>query len=160
MREAVFAFAYNGLPHSTTTHSTSPGMVEARASMVGGCALDATAAGRCRLSAQPQLLDQCPVSIGLGPPQVVQEASALAHQLEQPTARVMVLSVDLEVRREAVDPLGQERHLHFGRPGIGFMDAVRVDGRSFVRAGDQVMSSFDAPLGALERSGGYGPQTP
>ena len=91
LRCARVLFAYGGLPHSTTTHSTSPGMAEAFASVCRRRALDATAAGRCRLSAQPQLLDQCPVPVGLGPPQVVQEASALAHQLEQPTARVMVL---------------------------------------------------------------------
>src|SRR5262249_17896689 len=147
MREA--AFAYNGLPHSTTTHSTSPGMVEALAS-IGRRLAGATAVGCSRLSAQPQLLDQCPIAVGLGPPQVVQEASALAHQLEQPTARMVVLFVDLEVRGEAVDPLGQKRHLHFGRPGIGFVDAMRVDGRSFVRAGDQVVSSFGAPRSVHE----------
>src|SRR4051812_35072348 len=45
--------------------------------------------------------------------QVVQQAAALADQLEQTPARVVILRVVLEVLGQVVDALGQERDLDF-----------------------------------------------
>src|SRR2546430_15712023 len=39
----------------------------------------------------------------------------------------MVLCVDLQVLREVVDPLGEQRHLHLRRAGVGLVEAVLGD---------------------------------
>ena len=63
------------------------------------------------LAAQTQLLDQGLVTPGVVTPEIIQQPSPLAHQLEQAATRVMILLVRLEVLGELVDPLGQDRDL-------------------------------------------------
>ena len=46
--------------------------------------------------------------------QIVEKPPALANELQKPRARVVVFLVRLEVFREVLDALGQERDLHFG----------------------------------------------
>src|SRR5690606_13242244 len=46
---------------------------------------------------------------------IIQEAPALAHQLEKPAPRVVVLGVGLEVFRESADPLGKYGDLDLRR---------------------------------------------
>jgi hypothetical protein len=65
------------------------------------------------LAAQTQALDQHPIPIRTGPPQIVEQAAALTHEVQQTAARVMVLRVQLEVLGELVDPFRQQRHLDF-----------------------------------------------
>src|SRR5262245_16457659 len=77
------------------------------------------AAAVARSAAQPQALDQRLVAIGAGPPYVVEQPPALTHQPQQAAAGVVVLLVLLEVLREIVDPLGQQRDLDLRRAGVG-----------------------------------------
>src|SRR5919108_3047714 len=77
-----------------------------------------TAAFGKRLFAQAQPLDQVAVLVRVLALQVIEQLAPLAHQLEQPAARVEVLDVGLEMLGEAVDALGEERDLHLGRAGV------------------------------------------
>ena len=45
---------------------------------------------------------------------MIQQATALRHQLEQAAAGVVVLLVGLEVLGEVGDPFGEDGHLDFG----------------------------------------------
>ena len=58
---------------------------------------------------------------------VVQEAPALADQLQQPATRVMILRVRLEVLGEIADAFAENSDLNFWRAGIGVVGAVRGD---------------------------------
>src|SRR5512141_651556 len=59
--------------------------------------------------------------------QVIQQAPPLPDQLEQAPPRAEVLGVDLEVVRDHVDPLRQERDLNLGRPGVRVVHAELSD---------------------------------
>src|SRR5262249_42361785 len=50
-----------------------------------------------------------------------------ADQHQQPAAGVGIFLVRLEVIREAVDPLREERDLHFGGAGIAFVGLELLD---------------------------------
>ena len=76
---------------------------------------------------QAEALNQLLISRRVLPAQVIEQAAPLAHDLEQPPARVVIFLVGFEMIRETVDPLGEQRNLNFGRTGITFMGAVRVD---------------------------------
>jgi hypothetical protein len=81
----------------------------------------------CLLPSQTQLFDEGPVTFDVFAFQVIQEAPALTHQLDQTPPGVMVLGVDLEVVREVIDPLAQDSHLHLGGAGVHVMQPVPVD---------------------------------
>ena len=70
------------------------------------------------LLSQAETTDQFVVAIDLDALQIIQQAAALADQLEQAAARVIVFLMRLEMIGEFVDALGQERHLNFRRTGI------------------------------------------
>src|SRR5690242_4985216 len=70
------------------------------------------------LLAQAEALDERAVRLDVAALQVVQQAAALADELEQPATRVKILDVRLEMLGKHVDALGEERHLDFGRPGV------------------------------------------
>jgi hypothetical protein len=59
------------------------------------------------LLAEPQPLDQALVSIEVAPTKVIEEATALTDELEQPPAGMMILGVSLEVLGEMTDPCTQ-----------------------------------------------------
>src|SRR5205823_949344 len=63
------------------------------------------------LAAQPQLLDQRPVSLQVVPLHVGQKPPAAADQLEQPAAGMMVVLVHLHVLGELADPLREQGDL-------------------------------------------------
>src|SRR5262245_57442049 len=71
-----------------------------------------------RLLTDAQPFDQLLVPADVLALQVVEQAAALADELEQPAARVVVLLVGLEVLGELVDPLREQGHLHLRRPGV------------------------------------------
>ena len=71
-----------------------------------------------RLSTQSQLVDQGLIATLVVASKVVEQAPPLAHEHEQPAARVMVLDVDLEMVGELGDALTEERDLHLARPGV------------------------------------------
>ena len=56
------------------------------------------------LPAQAELGDEGPVPVDVVASQVVEQTTTSTDEHEQPTARVMVLLVDLQVLREVVDP--------------------------------------------------------
>ena len=57
----------------------------------------------------------------------VNQGSSLADQLQETTARVMVLRVGLEVLREVVDALAEKRDLNFRGPGVAVVGLVIAD---------------------------------
>lgn len=59
--------------------------------------------------------------------QVIQKAAALADHHEQSTARTVVLAVLLQMFREAVDPVGQQRNLDISRAGILVMQLMTLN---------------------------------
>src|SRR6266404_3220695 len=70
------------------------------------------------LLAQPQLLDQYAVTVGIARLQVVEELPPPRHHPQQAAPRVMIFDIALEVIIEAIDARGQQRDLNLGRPGI------------------------------------------
>ena len=70
------------------------------------------------LAAEAQALDDFLVFLRLGGLQVVEELAALVDQLHEPATRGVVALVRGEVVAEAVDALGQQRDLDFGRAGV------------------------------------------
>ena len=76
------------------------------------------------LLSQSQAADEIVVPVDVAPLQVIEQAATLAHQLEQPPTRVIVFLVRLEVVRQFVNPLRQQRDLHFRRTRVGRMRFV------------------------------------
>src|SRR5439155_24422483 len=74
-----------------------------------------------RRRADCETADELPVSARGPGLEVVEQPPALAYQLEQATAGVMVLLVPLEVFGEVVDALGEQRDLDRRRAGISFV---------------------------------------
>jgi hypothetical protein len=79
------------------------------------------------LLAEPQPLDQALVSIEVAPAQVIEEATALTDELEQPPAGMMILDVSLEVLGKMTDPCTQQRDLYFRRTRIRRVQSVLTD---------------------------------
>ena len=73
------------------------------------------------LLTQLQLLGHGDVTLGIGLIQIIQEATALAHHLEQSAAGTMILVVLLQVLSEVVDPLCEQSNLNIGTAGITVM---------------------------------------
>ena len=96
------------------------------------------------LAAQTQLLDQGLVTPGVVTPEIVQQPSPLAHQLEQAPTRVMILLVRLEMLGEFVDPFGQDRDLDLRRAGIRLVGPEVLDDLSLAFSGNQGRVSLRA----------------
>jgi hypothetical protein len=79
------------------------------------------------LSTQPERLNDPLVAIDLLASQVVQQATPLAHHLEQAAARVMILVMYFEVLGEVRDALAEQSDLDLGRAGILLMGPVLLD---------------------------------
>src|SRR4051812_7202556 len=60
-----------------------------------------------------EALDHLCVTVDVLALQVVEQAAALANELEQPAARVMILAVGLEMLGQVVDSFAQNRDLDF-----------------------------------------------
>src|SRR5437763_2249977 len=70
------------------------------------------AAPRRSLPAETEPGDERPVPLDVVAAEVVEQATSPTDEHQEPPAGVMILLVDLQVRREHVDPLGEERDLH------------------------------------------------
>ena len=81
------------------------------------------------LPANPELCDDRAVALDVDLLEVVQQATALADELEKATAGVVVLLVDLEVLGEVADALREQRDLNLGRAGVGLAALVLGDDR-------------------------------
>jgi hypothetical protein len=67
-------------------------------------------------------LNQASISLIIVLPEIIEKSSPLSYQLEETTAGVVILHVDLEVPREVIDTLTQQRYLNFGRARIRLME--------------------------------------
>src|SRR5215510_8234329 len=99
--------------------------------------------------ANPEPIGHDPVALRVLLAQVLEQSPALADQHQQAPAGVMVLLVRLEMIRQTVDALGEQRDLHFGRPGVPIMCFELIDEASLLLDGQ--------PHG---RSSGVLPQSP
>src|SRR5262245_9613590 len=78
-------------------------------------------------SAYAELLDQIFVARFICTTQVIEQLTALADKLEQPTTGMIILDVILEMLGEIVDALGQDCHLYFRRPGVSGLLCLGLD---------------------------------
>src|SRR3989442_15009558 len=85
-----------------------------------------------RLMSETELVDELPVLREIGALQVLQEAAAAADHAQQAALPVVVLRVDPEVLGEAVDALGEQRHLDPARTGVPVVQPVFPDRRRLV----------------------------
>src|SRR4029077_1034790 len=79
------------------------------------------------LPAQPQFLDQCPISLQVVLLEIGEKTAAATHELEQPTPGVVVLRMRTEVFGQVVDPLREQCDLHLRRPRVFLARPVMLD---------------------------------
>ena len=79
------------------------------------------------LLTQAQLLDDGAVTLHILLLEISQQATALADHHQQATTAVVVLLVNLQMLGQLVDPGSQNGDLHFGRTGVGLVQAVGFD---------------------------------
>src|SRR5699024_8926594 len=80
-----------------------------------------------RSAAQAETLDQRPVALDLGLPQVLEQATTLTDQEQQATTRVVVVLVLLEVFGEVLDALCEQGHLDLRGAGVALVRGVLGD---------------------------------
>src|SRR5271156_5021740 len=68
---------------------------------------------------------------------VVEKRSPLRHHLEEAPAGMVVLDVRFEVAGQVGDALGENRNLHFGRPGVADFQTILIDERRLALSGDR-----------------------
>src|SRR5215813_10014166 len=93
-------------------------------------------------SANAELLDQILVARFVSVTEIIEQLTALADKLEQPTTGMVVIDVGFEMLGEIVDTLGQDRHLHFRRPGVSGLFGIRLDHFGLAAGGHRHRSSF------------------
>ena len=89
------------------------------------------------LLADAQALDQFGIPVGVLAFQVIEQAPALADELQQAAARMMILGVGLEVFGQVADALAEQGDLNFRGAGVAVVGLVSADDpvfRSFVSA--------------------------
>jgi len=79
------------------------------------------AARKSKSLAQFELLGDCGVAAYIGVVKVIQQPAALAHHHQQSPARAVVFHVLLQMLRQMIDPLRQQRNLDVSRTGVPFM---------------------------------------
>src|SRR5262249_17824629 len=84
-----------------------------------------------QLLAQTKAINNLAVPIRVTPVEIVQQATTLVDHHDQPAAGCVVFNVGLEGRRKVVDPLAQQRDLHFRRSRILYMSPELFDQHSF-----------------------------
>ena len=88
------------------------------------------------LLADAETADEFRVAIRVLALEVIEQPTAPADEHEQPSTRVMILRVGLEMVCEVGDALGEQRHLHFGGSGITLDTLVFRNDVSFLLYGD------------------------
>jgi hypothetical protein len=63
---------------------------------------------------EPELGDNRPVTLDVGPLQIVQQSAPLPDQLEQPAPRIVVVGVRFQVVGEVIDPFAEDCDLDLG----------------------------------------------
>src|ERR1700722_13161190 len=79
------------------------------------------------LTANTQPFDQLLVTPIVRAPQVIENLAWLRDGLQQAPPRMVVFVVGLEVIRQVVDPLGEERNLDLGRTRVAGLSGVRLN---------------------------------
>src|SRR5215510_13316557 len=80
-----------------------------------------------KLAADTQPLDQRLVTRLVGTGEKLEQLSTLRHELEQPTPRMVVIQVGLEVLGQIVDAFRKHCHLHLRRPGVAGLGRKGLD---------------------------------
>jgi hypothetical protein len=70
---------------------------------------------------------QIQIALHVDPPQVIQQPPAARNHAQQSSPRRVVFGTRSHVLRKRINPLGQNRDLRFGRPGIGVRNPVLLD---------------------------------
>ena len=102
----------------------------------------------------PSSANQLRVAVGVLALQVVEQAAALADELQQAAPGMVILDVGLEVFREVVDALAEERDLNFRGAGVGVVRAVGADHFSLTLVRQHIVPSTNDPerAGARDRT--------
>src|SRR6201996_9167820 len=74
--------------------------------------------------------------------QVIEQRTPRRHQLQQTTARVIVLHMRLEVFGEVIDAFREDRDLHFRRTGIARLLGTRLDDFRLALRGNRHRQTF------------------
>ena len=83
--------------------------------------------GAATLAAKSESSDDGPVARAVLLHQVGEKAAALADELEEAAARMIVLGEASEMPGQLLDPLRQERDLDFRRSGVTFLGGIPGD---------------------------------
>src|SRR2546423_5741449 len=98
-----------------------------------------------------EALDQIRVAFRVLALQVIQEAAALADELEQPAARVMVLRVRLEMVGQVIDSLTEERDLNFGGTRVAVVRSIAADDFGLAVLAQHLSSTYGPEPSARRR---------
>ena len=79
------------------------------------------------LAADTELLDDLLVAAFVAALDVIEELTTLGHELQKPTAGVVILDVRLEVFGEVGDPFSEDRDLHLRRTRVAGLGSVGLD---------------------------------
>src|SRR5207249_6794354 len=72
------------------------------------------------------------IAIDVVSPEVIEQTPALTDNLQQPAPGPMVFFMRFEVLGQVVNTFAKQSDLNFRGPGIGIMDSILIDDRSFV----------------------------
>ena len=84
-------------------------------------------AALAKLLSETQTLDNGTITLNVVLHEVVQKLSSLADHLEQTSAGVVVLGVNLQMSGKSVDPVRENCDLDFGRTGVALVSRVFPD---------------------------------
>jgi hypothetical protein len=79
------------------------------------------------LLAKAQFLDDILVAVKIHSPQIVEQPSPLTNEFQKPPAGMVILLMDLKMICEIVDPVAEDGHLNFRRPGVALMKLETID---------------------------------
>jgi hypothetical protein len=86
-------------------------------------------------------LDQTSISLVVVLPEIIEKASPLPYQLEETTAGVVILDVELEMLRKVIDPLAQQCNLDFRGASVGLMESELLNNFFSLRLSNPHLSS-------------------
>ena len=96
-----------------------------------------------RLLAYSKPLDQVLIPPEIRTSKIIQEPSSLPDQFQEAAPRVVILDVNLEMTGKVLDPLAEQRNLHFRRARVRRMSSELLDRLLFLRFSDpHVSASF------------------